>query len=231
MTAETTKAEPMKAWGYFSTFGWALLAMLGGEVIATAIIYAWLGHLPDPTSGERFNVVSVSIEIIVVNIVVCLTVTLAARLKGWSPREYLALALPGPRTVIFGLGVAIVLVAALDTGSYLLGRDIVTSFQVETYKSAAAKGGVWFVVLFVAAVIAAPIGEDILHRGFLFRGWAPTERAAPIAIIVISTLWALLHFQYDWYGIAQIFIIGIVLGTLRWKSGSTSLTILCHMLL
>lgn len=218
-------------WGYFSTFGWALLAMIGGEIIATAIIWAWLGELPEPTPGSRFNVVAVSFEVIVVNVFVCLVVALVARFKGWSAREYLALALPGPRTLMFGIGVALALVAVLDVGSWLLGRDIVTPFQVETYKSAADKGAVWFAVLFVAVVIAAPVGEDILHRGFLFRGWAPTERAAPIAIVVISTLWALLHFQYDWYGIFQIFLIGLVLGALRWKSGSTSLTILCHALL
>ena len=36
--------------------------------------------------------------------------------------------------------------------------------------------------------------------------------------------------QYDWFGIRQVFLTGLVLGWLRWLSGSTALTILLHML-
>jgi membrane protease YdiL (CAAX protease family) len=47
---------------------------------------------------------------------------------------------------------------------------------------------------------------------------------------VISVLWAALHVQYDWTGIAQIFVIGIFLGWMRWRSGSLLLTMLLHAL-
>jgi hypothetical protein len=43
-------------------------------------------------------------------------------------------------------------------------------------------------------------------------------------------LWAALHVQYDWTGILQIFIIGLFLGWMRWRSGSTLLTLLLHAL-
>ena len=33
------------------------------------------------------------------------------------------------------------------------------------------------VMLWLALVIAAPVGEEIIFRGFLFRGWAQTPRA------------------------------------------------------
>ena len=41
-------------------------------------------------------------------------------------------------------------------------------------------------------------------------------------------LWAGLHFQYDWTGILQIFAAGLLLGWVRWRSGSTLLTFLLH---
>jgi hypothetical protein len=39
-----------------------------------------------------------------------------------------------------------------------------------------------------------------------------------------------MHVQYDWYGITQVFFIGMVLGWIRWRSGSTLLTIVLHIL-
>jgi uncharacterized protein len=47
---------------------------------------------------------------------------------------------------------------------------------------------------------------------------------------VISVLWASLHVQYDWTGIVQIFAIGLFLGFMRWRSGSTLLTFFLHAL-
>jgi membrane protease YdiL (CAAX protease family) len=41
----------------------------------------------------------------------------------------------------------------------------------------------------------------------------------------------LLHIQYDWLGMAQIFAAGLTLGWFRWASGSTALTIIMHVLI
>jgi uncharacterized protein len=55
-----------------------------------------------------------------------------------------------------------------------------------------------------------------------------SEYAAWPAIVIISLLWMLPHLQYDWTGMAEIFIAGLVLGWVRWRSGSTLLTFLLH---
>jgi membrane protease YdiL (CAAX protease family) len=81
-----------------------------------------------------------------------------------------------------------------------------------------------------AAIVLAPAGEEVLFRGFLFRGWARSPRSIWPAIVVISIAWAALHIQYDWVGILQIFIVGLFLGWIRWRSGSTLLTFLLHAL-
>ena len=88
----------------------------------------------------------------------------------------------------------------------------------------------WLPALLAGAIIVAPAGEEILFRGFLFRGWARTDRSAWPAIVAISVLWAALHVQYDWAGVLQIFVIGLFLGWMRWRSGSTLLTFLLHAL-
>jgi hypothetical protein len=35
--------------------------------------------------------------------------------------------------------------------------------------------------------------------------------------------------QYDWFFLAQVFGLGLLFGWLRWRSGSTLLTIMLHM--
>src|SRR5262249_45035445 len=83
-------------------------------------------------------------------------------------------------------------------------------------------------LLWITFVLIGPAGEELMFRGFLFRGWARTPRAVIPAIVVISAIWAVIHVQYDWFGIAQIFLSGLVLGWVRWRSGSALLTLLMH---
>ena len=83
--------------------------------------------------------------------------------------------------------------------------------------------------LFVAVVLVGPIGEEVMFRGFLYRAWVrPGFQVTPI--LIITLLWSGLHIQYDWFGVLQVFLTGLLLGWLRWRSGSTALTILLHML-
>jgi membrane protease YdiL (CAAX protease family) len=79
--------------------------------------------------------------------------------------------------------------------------------------------------LWIDVVVAAPLGEEIVFRGFLYRGWARSPRAVVPAVAVIS---ALLHVHYDWFSILEIFLVGLVLGWARWRSGSTILTFALH---
>ena len=51
---------------------------------------------------------------------------------------------------------------------------------------------------------------------------------APAAIAVTAVLWALLHIQYSWFFIVEIVTLGLFFGWMRWKSGSTLLTIALH---
>ena len=62
-----------------------------------------------------------------------------------------------------------------DALTYLFGRDVVTPFQVDTYRTARDAGAL--PLLWLTFVIVAPVAEEIMFRGFLFRGWV--RSAAP----------------------------------------------------
>jgi hypothetical protein len=122
----------------------------------------------------------------------------------------------------------IALDVVFDVLLYATGHDLVPPFQVEAYQSAKDAG--WLLGLMLAIVVVAPVGEELAFRGFLYRGLARPGWEIQ-AIVIIALLWALLHIQYDWFGMAQVFAAGLMLGWFRWASGSTTLTIMMHVLI
>jgi uncharacterized protein len=216
-----------KIWGYWATLGWAFLAFAAGQIGALVVVVwhsgAWSAVLETPYDG-RFVALSVFISTPITIAVLALAVRLArARFA-----EYLALSWPPARHVVTATVWLVGLIAAGDALLYVSGRPLVTPFQEQSYTTAAAEG--WLPLMLAAAILVAPASEELLFRGFLFRGWARSDRMAWPAIVVISLLWAALHVQYDWTGILQIFIIGLFLGWTRWRSQSTLLTFVLHAL-
>ncbi len=218
----------MKIWGYWATLGWALLAFVAGQFIALAVLL-WF-RFSDLSSllAVPFDGAMVTLFIVIADPITIAIIVLAAALARAPPADYLALRLPTARDLSLSLILLVVLIAAGDLLLHLAGYPLVTPFQLQSYTTAAARG--WLPALLVGAIIVAPAGEEIMFRGFLFRGWARSDRGAWPAIVVISLLWALLHVQYDWTGLLQIFVIGLFLGWMRWRSGSLLLTFLLHAL-
>jgi membrane protease YdiL (CAAX protease family) len=218
-------ADP-QPWGRWATLGIAIVALLGSQAAAILMLAWWYGvgiaHLPD-FSGDG---VAVTLIIFVSMPLQLVLLYLAAQRPGGDAADYLGLRLPRRRELVFGIAITVAMIIVGNGVSWLLGRDIVTPFQVAIYRTAAAAG--WLPLLWVAVVVVTPIGEETLFRGFLFRGWLRAPSDAWPAITIIALLWALVHVQYNWYVIAQVFVFGVMLGWLRWASGSTILTMLLH---
>jgi membrane protease YdiL (CAAX protease family) len=213
---------------YLKTCGWAFLAFLAGQfAAAAAVIWWWRGDV-NAMFATPYDGVSVTLSVLVLNPVTIGVLLLAIRIAGANPIEYLALVWPRTRDLIIGVVGIIIIIAATDAILYLTGRPVVSSFQVVSYQTAAQEG--WLALMFFATVIVAPAGEEAIFRGYLFRGFARSEQAAWPAIVVISLLWTLPHLQYDWTGMSEIFVAGLFLGWVRWRSGSTLLTFILHAL-
>ena len=217
-----------KAWGYWATLGWAFLAFAAGQLVALAVIVVWwagaLSSLLETPYDGRF----VTLFLFISTPITIAVLALAVRLAHAPFTEYMALSWPPARDVAIGILWLIGLIAVGDALLYLSGRPLVTPFQAQSHATAAAEG--WLFPWFAAAILVAPVSEELIFRGFLFRGWARSSRSTWPAIVVISLLWAALHVQYDWTGILQIFVIGLFLGAVRWRSGSALLTFLLHAL-
>ena len=218
----------MKIWGYWATLGWSVLAYFAGQVAATAIVLWW--EQGDLSSLVRtpYDGAAVTLSVLVLNPVTVAVLLAAVRLAKADPVDYLALAWPRARDVTTGVIGLICLIAASDGALYLSGEGLVTSFQLQSYTTAAAEG--WLPAMLFAAIIVAPAGEEILFRGFLFRGFVRPESRAWLGIIATAVLFAAPHVQYDWIGMLQILLVGLFLGWMRWRSGTIVLTFLLHAL-
>jgi membrane protease YdiL (CAAX protease family) len=218
----------MKIWGYWTTLGWSIVAFLVGQFIGFGVLLWVRGGDWDSILEAPFDGVLVTIFIALSNPVTIGVLAIAVRLARSDLSDYFALKWPPARDLVFGIAALVVLIAAGDALLYLSGRDLVTAFQLQSYTTAAAAG--WLPAMFVAAIVIAPAGEEAMFRGFLFRGWVRSPRSVWPAIVVISILWAMLHIQYDWTGVLQIFVVGLFLGWMRARSGSLVLTFLLHAL-
>jgi len=213
---------------YLATFAWAFVAYAAAQIAALAVLL-WYRHgdlhaiIAAPYDGAN-----VTLSVLVLNPVSVAVLLLAVRLREARPVEYLALIRPRLRATTIGVIGILVIIALTDALLFATGRAVVSDFQVIAYTSASAEG--WLPVLWFATIIVAPAGEEIMFRGFLFRGFVTSPRAALPAIVIISILWALPHIQYDWTGMSEIFVAGLFLGWMRWRSGSTLLTFVLHAL-
>ena len=81
-------------------------------------------------------------------------------------------------------------------------------------------------LVIAGAVIMAPVVEEALFRGFLQGQLERGYRDATKAVLFSSLLFMLLHFN-PWWGL-QIYVFGVVLGYLAWRTGSIWPAIVVH---
>jgi membrane protease YdiL (CAAX protease family) len=222
-------SPPPRPWGIVMTAVWIVPVLIGVVIASLVAIFIWYpdAAIDSPEFVKDARAFSIIFIASVLGELVVLFI--AARLAGWRAGDYLGFVMPERREAVFAVACVAGFVLAFDAFTYLIGRDVVTPFQVDIYRSAAASNSL--LLMWLTLVIAAPVGEEAMFRGFLFRGWAPTQRAVIPAIVFISAFWAVIHTQYDWFGIVQIFLIGLLLGWIRWRSGSTLLAMGLHGLI
>ena len=85
-----------------------------------------------------------------------------------------------------------------------------------------------FFLLFTAVAIIAPVGEELLFRGFLQQFLEKYWRDITKSILIIALFFAIIHLNPFWF--IQIYILGVVLGFLSWKTNSIIPSLILHSL-
>lgn len=86
-------------------------------------------------------------------------------------------------------------------------------------------------LLFIAVVIAAPFFEELIFRGFIFKGLANSPLGVIVTIIITSVLFTLIHAgQYDINILVVLFPLAVMLGVSRYSSSGIYLPIYLHFI-
>jgi membrane protease YdiL (CAAX protease family) len=222
-----------RVWKFWGTTLWGIFifaAMFAGQIGGIIYLVVHRGYPVDMTS---MKLVGSDPEALALSVITGLPATLAAvwlpiRIKGASIVDYLALRWPSWKQLLLGAVGLILIVVIWEASSRALGREATPGAMTDLLKSARDSGAA--VLLALAFSVAAPMSEEVLARGFLFRGWSESFLRVPGAMILSSLVWTIVHVQYDIYFLAEVFSIGLWFAYMRYRSNSLWLTIVLHAL-
>jgi membrane protease YdiL (CAAX protease family) len=221
-----------RVWKFWGTSLWGLLlfaAMFAGQFLLVVAFFLAKGPPFDIASIKAVASAGavISLSVMMGLPAVLAVLWLATRMTRVPFADYLALRGCSWADLAIGIVTLIVLVVGWDLLSRMLGREIAPGFMVDVLKSAQADGALWLLV--VAFAVAAPVTEELMVRGFLYRGWSESALGPLGAIVLSSLVWTAMHAQYyDWFLFSEVMSIGLLLGYMRYRGNSTWLTIIMH---
>jgi membrane protease YdiL (CAAX protease family) len=148
---------------------------------------------------------------------------------GWKGARASTLRLLPPQTGVlaamgFGL-LLIVLIGPIEILFYrLAGIDLFTDGR---WLLDGLRAPFWWAVI-LAAVVLAPVWEELTFRGFLLSALTKTRLGYWPAAAISSALWTLLHWGYSWPGLGSVFLAGIGLSWIMKRTGSMAAVVIAH---
>lgn len=223
--------------GFWRTAAWGLLIIVAffvGQLTPIAYLLARFDGPLDSLNAVQLALIKVVSPPMTVGLSaimglpgLLIPMFFAVRYTRLSFAEYLGLRWTNWKNFAFGIVGMVVILGAWELISTVTGREQASSsFMTDMLKTAEGDGTVW--ILVIAFCVAAPISEELLARGFLYRGWSDSFLRVPGAIILSSVVWTVLHLQYDWFGLLNVLSLGLWFGYLRYRTHSTYLTMVLH---
>jgi uncharacterized protein len=96
--------------------------------------------------------------------------------------------------------------------------------------SATGPSSNWLWPSVLVLVIAAPLTEEFMYRGFLLSALAKSKVGFWGAAIITDAAWTAMHACYQpWAALPAIFVLGLLVSFLLWRTGSLWTCIFAHM--
>jgi membrane protease YdiL (CAAX protease family) len=120
----------------------------------------------------------------------------------------------------------IVIIDELDRIVYtLFGHPDYLEQLVEQLKLTSIFNGI---IIVASTVLIAPFVEEMLFRGYLQKVLEDNWQDVTKAVLVTSLLFAFVHLNLYW--VVQIYLLGLVLGYLAWRTNSILPSLILHAL-
>jgi len=229
-----TQPQP-KPWGFWTTIGFTLAIAFTFLQVQTVVFVAFIvptilrdrkadiAQLAESLKTDGFAIALATC--VSAPVVIGLILLFAGLRKGVTLRQYLALRKVSFRQLALWCLLLGAFIAMHDGLTYLVGRPVVPQVMIDVYATCRFAPLLW-----LAFIIAAPLYEELLFRGFLFKGFEHSILGPAGAVVITSLLWAITHTQYDFGSIAGIFLGGLLMGLARLRTSSIYPAIAMHVL-
>lgn len=137
--------------------------------------------------------------------------------------RYLALDLPSWSHLFRWTIICLLFLACSDGLIILSDESIIPDFMRSVFESTSS-----YILLIIAIIFLAPLFEELLFRGFLFKGLYHSKFGSLGAVLIPAFIWTIIHLQYNIFEMGILFVGGIILGLARLKTGSVITTIIMH---
>lgn len=224
--------QPRTPWpaggAVLATIAILALSIFGGRLLAAL---AGLGDAETgqpPTARTDFSVAGLWIVAAFQGLAIALTL-LASAFLGGRLGEVLALkaAPAGWRAYAGGvLAMAVLQLVLAGIQHSLLKHDMLSDLRPFV---GLINGPDWALTAAVLG-LGAPLSEELLFRGFLLGALAQSRVGFWGAALISTLIWTALHAGYTLVGLAEVFLIGLFLCWLLWRTGSLRVVIFCHAL-
>lgn len=223
-------------WGFGATVGFSCVIAVVYFLFAIIVCFGFIAVADrrDPQFDISKFAQSLASSGLFLAILTCVTAPLVVGLsvlfakirKNITIKEYLCLNRTGWKELSKWSLILFLFIVCSDTLTFFTGRSIVPDWMVTTHKTAYFTPLLW-----LALLVAVPLSEEVFFRGFLFKGIENSRIGPTGALIITSLVWSVAHTQYDAYGIASLFVGGLLLGWARLKSNSIYIPIAMHTLM
>jgi len=152
--------------------------------------------------------------VIVIPFIVC-------KFRKLPVRETLGLTWPSCKQALLWLSIYAVF-AIINEYFYL---------QTEAFRSRGWDSELSVVIIkSIGIILLAPVAEELIFRGLLFDRLSLMKTGPIGAIVITAVFFTVAHYGYSVSDLSYILMLGLLLGIVRWRTGSVYLTIIMHMI-
>jgi membrane protease YdiL (CAAX protease family) len=204
-------------WG----MGDAVIALVGAVVMGVATGFILMQVHIDPKNGWGLLISFIAPWLLMAGWPILATIN-----KGNGPTLDLGLvaAPPHRRLGLLG-GFASILVASALA---LLIQQFTGPFESKAGDLGINQHGIVLILFLLLAMFGAPIVEEVAFRGMLYGALSKAFIPQWAVVVITAAAFALFHFEPKRFVI--LFVIGLILGEVRRRTGSTTAAIIAHVI-
>lgn len=215
-------SAPFSALGVVMVCAVMSVSLFVWQLVGLVLFIPWANQGEMSVFEASQNGIVVASSVIFTAFMMSITALAWVKLKRLSVRQYFAMTAFVPKAFWVGLGLLLAFMMGSELISVWLSRDPMLFMEV------LVESAPWWLIV-AAVVVVAPIYEEVVFRGLIWRSIAD-RFGNGWAMWISSALFALIHLQYDMFEMGLIFVLALIFAYIRQTSGSLILPIILHMI-